>query len=314
MSEAVLYKEAINQIDYTPTAAKAAGEVVELADGRAGVVATDLAAAEMGAAYTMGVFTVAKTATMVVLDGQKLYWDAANSKCKYTGDFYIGVAVEDAASAATTVKVALNAKQSARIRMGESSFDYKEIDGGSDGVLGVNVLPGNEVQLGFDAIAEAALAMIISRDSIAVTADWIFEAWVNVVDKGDHTDLVLSVGVANASHDTDMESATEFCLLHLDGGTLGLDVASDDGTTDVAAEDTTANCVEGTPFFLQIDGRAPAAILAYVNGVVDAGTTAKRLDNATGPLKAIAHLAKASNDTTADVRVRDMLIRTTRTA
>ena len=43
MAEAIVYKEAAHQEDYTPVTAKAAGEVIQLADGRAAFVATTLA-------------------------------------------------------------------------------------------------------------------------------------------------------------------------------------------------------------------------------------------------------------------------------
>ena len=109
MPEAEVRFEALDKVPFpAPTAAKVSGEVVQLADGRAGVIVADLAAAQAGAAYVRGIFSVAKTTSMVVIEGQRLYWDKTNSKCKYTGDFFLGVATEDAAAAATTVKVDLN--------------------------------------------------------------------------------------------------------------------------------------------------------------------------------------------------------------
>ncbi len=50
--------------------------------------------------------------------------------------------------------------------------------------------------------------------------------------------------------------------------------------------------------------------LVYINGVVDAGATAKVLSAAAGPLKVIAHMEKTSDDTSADVRVDFLRLRT----
>ena len=59
-----------------------------------------------------------------------------------------------------------------------------------------------------------------------------------------------------------------------------------------------------------MDARDLTDIQLYVDGVLVLGGSVFKLDAATGPIKALAHLEKTSNDTTADVRVGHMAIRT----
>lgn len=311
MAEATLYKEAINVVDYQPTTAKSSGEVVQLADGRAAVVETALAASGLGAALTVGIFKMAKTTSMVVLNGQKLYWDKANSKVKYFGDFYVGVAMEDALAADTLVKVAINVEQKPVIAMGKGQWAEEATDGeGVTEIAGASV----EQKLSFDAVAEIAQAALFSVDTIALDQLPIFEAWIAIYDIGDNAALDINFGVANASHATDFDSVTEACVFHLDGSALAIKAESDDGSTEVNATDTTKLAVDDAYTFFQIDMRNLADIQMYINGVLVLPGTTFKLDAATGPIKPIVHLEKTSDNTLADVRVREMNIRTLQTA
>ena len=80
--EAILYQEG-EALDYTPDAAVSGGEVRQLADGRAGVCPVDIASGALGAIQTCGVYTVAKTTSMVILDGGAVYWDHSANKAHY---------------------------------------------------------------------------------------------------------------------------------------------------------------------------------------------------------------------------------------
>ena len=309
MSEAALYKEGINLVDYTPSTAKTGGEVVQLADGRAGVVGTTLAAADTGVAYVMGIFTMLKTASVVILNGQKLYWVKSTGMVSYTGDFYVGVAVEDATAAATTVKVALNVEQVAVIQQGVGDWNKLETNGGFDQGLGVKDIGGGTTSLVFDATSEAATAALFSGDTIACDQKPIFESWCAIYDIGAGAELDISIGLANAGHATDFDSVTESAIIHLDGTALAILAESDDGTTEVAATDTTVASVDDTWFFLQIDARVLTDIQYYINGVNVLPATVFKLDKATGPLLAIAHIEKTTSTTLGDVRVNDMHVR-----
>ena len=314
MSEAALYKEGINLVDYTPSTAKTGGEVVQLADGRAGVVGTTLAAADTGVAYVMGIFTMLKTASVVILNGQKLYWVKSTGMVSYTGDFYVGVAVEDATAAATTVKVALNVEQVAVIQQGVGRWNKLETLGGLDQGVGVTDIGGGTTQLAFDAVVEIATAALFSEDTIALDQKPIFEGWVGVFDKGDDAALDINVGVANAHHATNFDSVTEQVSIHLDGNDATIFAESDDGTTEVAATTTAVESVDDTYFFLQIDMRVLTDIQMYINGVNVLPATVFALGDATGPILIVAEIEKSSNDTPADVRVKDLVLRTGITA
>jgi predicted RecA/RadA family phage recombinase len=67
MPEAIKYQDEDCVLDYTPDAAVSGGEVIQLKNGMAAVLPVDLASGVVGAAETEGVFTVTKTASMVIL-------------------------------------------------------------------------------------------------------------------------------------------------------------------------------------------------------------------------------------------------------
>lgn len=75
--------------------------------GNIGCVAAS--AADNGASfvgYTVGVFTLTKETSLSISAGDKLYWDTGNKKVDKTATNarLVGIAVENAGSAATTVK------------------------------------------------------------------------------------------------------------------------------------------------------------------------------------------------------------------
>src|SRR4051812_18220642 len=113
-------------LDYTPDAAVSSGEVRQMADGRAGFAVGDIASGIQGSMQVAGVVTLIKTATMVILDGGRVYWDHSANKAHYKKvndrDFYVGVAVGDATSASTSIKVALNVQQVNDIDLNRDAF------------------------------------------------------------------------------------------------------------------------------------------------------------------------------------------------
>ena len=310
MAEALYHCEG-ERVDYTPSAAVGAGEVLQLDDGRAAFATSDIAASEMGSLQVCGQAKLAKS-TEVYLKGQRVFWDVSASTATYTltagqQDFYVGFAAEDAATGDATVTVQLNAQPnySIDLRGGRDTWTTEATNG-----LGVASLVGGGVSATFDAVAEAAQAAIYSVQSFPASKGWIAEFHAAIFDIGDDAALDISIGVANGSHATDFDSVTESVVIHLDGAALDILAESDDGTTEVAATDTTVNAVDDTYFFVQIDGRDSTDVKFYINGArVLSGSTFKTAA-ATGPLKAILHIEKTSNDTTADVRVKDFTVRT----
>lgn len=313
--EAAFYQNG-ETLDYTAVAACSAGQVVEVSDGRAGVVVTDLAAAEVGAARVCGVFEVIKTASQVWLDGAPIWWDhsADAATCipplvAADKDFYIGTAQGDVVAATTLGKVRLNVQPSYLIDMHR--------DGGDTAVVLTSGTPyiynrGGSLEAGFSATAEAQKLDWLSKRSFALGSKWILEAVFEVVTNADADVADLSIGVANATHASDADSITESAFFHLDmGGSLNILAESDDGTTEVAATDTTVDFAVGTPVHVAIDGRDPTDCLFYVNGVEVLNATANLGDIqlATGPLKALFHLEKSSNDSPGVVQLDQLTVR-----
>jgi predicted RecA/RadA family phage recombinase len=98
-------------IDYTPTTAKTAGDVV-VQNGLLGVVKTDIAANALGSLTTEGVFrfTKATSAGNAMAVGQMVYYDTVNDRV--TTDPALGLAAGKVVAAAalsdTTVDVTIN--------------------------------------------------------------------------------------------------------------------------------------------------------------------------------------------------------------
>lgn len=307
----------------TAAAAVATGEVHQLADGRAAVY-TGLDAAATNDRInlcTEGQFTVTKTASVVITDGQPVYWDHSANSATYAPasdrDFFLGTAVDDAASADTTLVVNLNVWPQYKIDIMRGRTEDETLSVIVKTVVGsttvevphLEMRPGAAVMI-LGGTAEAQKVDILSQQGWAVGSNWIVEGGFNIVDDGGATAIDFNVGVANATHASDADSIAESCFLHLDGNTLDLFAESDDGTTEVAATDTTTNIVLGTPVHFVIDGRDPADIQIYVNGVLQLTSTVFVLTAATGPLKLLAHLEKSSDDTTADYRINYLRVRT----
>ena len=320
MAEAILQKDAnANTYDVTAPEAMAAGEVFQLAFGGGGVTAglVGFASGDPSTLIDAGKFTVAKTVSIVILDGDPLYWDrSANTatplKALAGSDFYLGVAVGDAASADTTVVVDLNV---------QPVYTVDAINGETDtavvltaGTPSITMQPGYANML-FSATAEAQKVDILTLHSVPVVSGsaipFIVEGRVAVYDIGDNAALDFNIGLANATHATSGDTITESVFLHLDGTSLNILAESDDGTTEVAATDTTVDAVDDTYFDFRFDCRDLSDIQIYINGVLVLPDSVFVLTDATGPIKLLAHLEKTSDDTPGEFHVSHLAIRTT---
>lgn len=305
MADAI-YQRARHETRKTAAAAIAAGEVHQLADGRAAVY-TGLAAAASGDRtnwVTEGKFKITKAASVVILDGAPIYWDhsanAATCVPQFADrDFFLGTADGDVAGSATTLVVNLNVRPQYIIDLNGG----QEGGGGGDTAIVLTagtpyaVNRGGMLELAFSATAEAQKADWLSRRSFPVSSNWIFEGLFEVVTDADADVADLSIGVANGTHASDFESVAEFVVFHLDNGAdLNIDCASDDGTTDVNPTDSTIDFAVGTPVHVVIDGRDPSDCQLYIDGILVLGSTTFTLAAATGPLRAVVHLEKSSND------------------
>lgn len=316
MAEATLYKDS-DVIDITaPTGGYTAGQVLLLPDGRAGYV-LGLASPSAGdrvAIQVSGLVTVAKTASIVILNGGEVKWDhSANSATIPTlvdsKDFILGVAVGDAASADTTMLVNLNVRSKGVINLQDSAFANARVYTAGFPRGGMQ---GGGYYAGFSATAEAQKEDLLSVQSFAISSNWIFEAIVNVLTAADADVVDVNVGVANATHASDADSITESMFVHLDSnGSLNILAESDDGTTEVAATDTTVDWVVGTPFHVAIDGRDPTDCQLYINGVNRLPASVFTFAAGTGPLKALFHVEKSANDSLFGVLLQKMEVRLT---
>lgn len=301
-------------------AAAAAGKIHQHGDGRATVMeGLNAAAANDDRAFTdEGIFTVPKTANMTFLEGQELWWDRSAGAAVYLPgsdrDFYLGTCVGGASYASTECSVNLNKKPTYYARLGEPGHEFlsttiKTVVGSTTVEVPHVEQLGSTSRFILGATAEAQKVDLLSKRRWAPGAKWIAEFIIDVIDDGDATAIDFSIGVANDTHDSDADSITESCFFHLDGNTLDLFAESDDGTTEVAATDTTVNIALGTPIHLMIDGSNLADLQLYVNGANVLPNSVFKLDLAAGPLGLLAHLEKSADDTTADYRIVEMKVR-----
>lgn len=309
MSEA-LFSQQGESIDWTPTAAVVGGEVIRLADGRAGFAPLAIAAGALGAVQVCGVAVVDKTASMVMLKGSKVYWDHSASAASLlfganTADIFLGTVLETAASAATTVKVILNVEPKYTLAL-QDGFTAVPIPSITANPAGHMFSVGNGVNAVFDLAVEAQKWDALSTRGVAVGTKGILHALVCVNTNGDDAAFDLNVGMANATHATDADSITESLFVHINGNDLNLYLESDDGTTEVAATDSTVDFVVGTPFLVQFDLTDNTDIQAYINGVNVLPSSVFKLNAATGPLKLLFHMEKTANDSPANVTVQDL--------
>ena len=317
MAEATLHQDDDSIRDYTADAALAAGEVLQLRDGRAGVIYGATSSGDAVGAQVEGQFKVAKAAGQVWLDGAPIWWDhSANAATCVPPlvagdrDFFLGSAVGDVASATTEGIVDLNKHPVYEIDA--------QRDGGDVAVVKTSGAPyiysiGGSIEAAFSATAEAQKLDWLSKRSFALGSNWILEAVVEVVTNADADVADLSIGVANATHASDADSITESAFFHFDlGADLNIDAESDDGTTEVAATDTTIDFAVGTPVHLVLDGRDPSNVKYYINGVEVLAATSNlgNIAAATGPLKALFHLEKSSNDSPGVVHLDVLRVRT----
>lgn len=313
-----------NDNTVTLAAALASGEVYQLPDGRAGVYAGQCALASGDPAQFIveGKHTVIKTATQVWIKGAPIWWDhSANSAtcipCMGAADrdFYLGTAVNDVASATTTGVVDLNVQPSYIIDLARDAFNTNIIKTvvGSTTVEVPHVEPrGAGIAMILGTTAEAQKVDLVSTRSFAIGSNWIVEGEVNIAVNSDNAAGDFNIGVGSGSHDTDFDAVAELATIQTDGNSLNINAQSDDGTTDIAPTDTTLDFVVGTPFSFAIDGRDVTNVKYYINGVEVLAATANlgNLTAAAGPLFAIAHLEKTSDDSPGTYIVNALRVRT----
>lgn len=293
-------------------AAVPSGKLWQLADGEAAYYqGLDAAAVDDFAAFrTEGIVEIPKTTGLAILDGQETWWDHSAAKAHIKSandrDFFAGSAVGDYASGDALMKVNLNRRPNYLIDLQREEFlgvIVKTVVGSTTVEVPHYRRFGGATSLFLGTTAEAQKLDLLSQKGFAVASKWIAEWEVNIIDDGAAAALDFNVGVANATHASDADAIAESCFIHTDGNVVDLLAESDDGTTEVPATDTTVNYALGTPFHVVMDGRDPADIQIYIDGVLVLGSTVFTLAAATGPLKLLAHLEKSADATPGDFRI-----------
>lgn len=306
MAEATYYQDG-DTLDYTPDAAVLSGEVRQLADGRAAIAVTDIASGVKGAFRVSGVVKVAKTTSMVFLDGGRVYWDHSANKAHYKKvndrDFYIGVAVGDAASADTTMYVNLNVQQVADIDIHRDATLSVATGTKAFGGFDFPARRGGSSLMSITGTSEVQCIDILSVDKFDKNANAIAEIIFRLGTNGSTSDVDLNFGIANGTSTSDADAISEHVFFHIDGGSLVINTQSKDGTTTVAAATSgvsaTAASAVADRVECWIDTRDTANVKLYINGArVNSGSTFK-IDGATGPFGLLAHLEKATGTATA---------------
>jgi predicted RecA/RadA family phage recombinase len=311
-AEATLILSALEEVQIVSAAAYASGEVIQLADGRAGVVqGLNNSSGDPVDVLTLGAVELLKTASIVILEGGRVYWDHSANKAHYKKvndrDFYVGRAVSDSASTDTTVKVQLNVNPPDDLDLNRDPVNTVLV--GTPAALAVSFnyprrLGGANLMY-LSATSEAQKVDMITTDGFAKGAKAIVEFGFRVPVGGSGGASDYSIGVANATHASDADSIADSVFIHLDGGSTNIYAESDDGTTEVAATDTTVDFTAGITFAERVevwmDFRDPADVQIYVNGALVLGSTVFNVDAYAGPWYLLVHLEKSTGTETADL-------------
>lgn len=103
-----IYVHRGNAIDYTPDTDTPAGTVVGLGH-RVGITKFDIPAGTLGALSLVGVFDFVKDTATAISRFSKVYWSPVDRKVNVTatGNIFLGIALEEADAAATSIRVRL---------------------------------------------------------------------------------------------------------------------------------------------------------------------------------------------------------------
>lgn len=310
MPEASFYQDG-DTISFTSVNAVAAGEVLQVTGGRAGVAVDSCVAGGIVSCRIKNIHKLAKTADEVHLPGQRIYWDASASTATCVpsitaGDFFIGCCADDIAGSSATTSVDLNNDTLGTIDQRVDTFASLPVLTAGD-PRAYNV--GGGLRFTIDATSEAQKIDALSHKAVALAGDWIFFAHVNMeVASGSATDF--TVGMASGTDATDAQSIAELATIHIDGASANILVQSDDGTTDLAPVDSTYDWAAGVPFSVAIDGRDITNIKMYINGLLEAGAGTPALTAGAGPLKALVHVEKTTGTNVATMTVSNLKVTT----
>lgn len=157
-----------------------------------------------------------------------------------------------------------------------------------------------------NASNQAQKVDMLSYDGFATGANAIIRLIFNVISDGAGTVVDASLGIANATHATDADSITDSIFVHLNANDVNIYLESDDGTTEVAATDSTIDYTEGTPVEVWFDMRNPADVQIYINGVLALDGTTFNVNASAATWKLLAHVEKTAATDTYEINVNAM--------
>ena len=300
MPEAVFVRD-FDQTRITAAGAIGAGELIQLANGQAGYYDSGTAASSGdGIVFrTRDNVTLAKATGVKLLDGGRAYWDHSANNITFKPvndrDFYAGTIVGDSESGDSVCTVNLNAQQENIIDLTRDAWDTVLTGTQAVGGFGEWKLRGGARKTNITATNEAQKTDLLSQRGFSKDANAIIEFIFNVIDDGAGTVVDVSMGVANATHATDADSITESIFIHLNANDVNIYAESDDGSTEVAATDTTVDYTASTPVEVWMDMRNPADVQIYLDGVLVLGASTFNVNAATGPFKGLIHVEKTSS-------------------
>jgi len=303
-------------IEITPAVSLALGEVVQISDGRAGYAETSITAGDPGEVRVRGVARLTKTTSVVILSGGAVYWDYSANSATYKPvndqDFFVGVAVEDASTTSTQVDVDLNVEPRWTVDVARDPVLIVPVGTQGLNTMGVFRRGGSHTMI-LSATNEAQKLDILSVDGFSKDANAIVEFVFTVPSDGAGTVVDVSLGVANATHATDADSITESVFIHLDANNTNINAESDDGTTEVAATDTTKDYTEGAAVanrvYVWMDMRNPADVQIYVNAELVLAASVFNVNAAVGPFFLLAHVEKTASTDAYELSLHSMRAR-----
>lgn len=315
MSVESTFVQAGDTVTRTAVSAYSAYQVGQAPDGRAFAVrdSAGISAGAAGTLYMSGVFTLAKATGFVALAGLPAYWDASANNVTYKdagdADFLVGVFVDDALSAADTCSVALNVRPSPKIDLLRDPADDANVTGTQ--ALGGFLPPrrvGGKWQFKLSSTSEQQVVDLLSQTGFKASgASAVVRMVFNVVLDGATGNQDANLGIASASHASDADSIAQHLFCHLDGNSVNINFQSKDGTTTVAATDSTIDYTESGTVANRVevwfDLRNAADVQVYVNGSAVLTSTTFNVNAAASEWKALIHLEKASGAETYTLEV-----------
>lgn len=293
------------------------GELRQIANGHAAYMSAFASgvANENKNYYANNQVLITKPTGIVFLDGGKVFWDRSARTASYKAiddaDFYVGTCIGGAASDATTVGVNLNVEPRYTVDLARDGFVSVPVGTLALGGLGIESR-GGITRFVLDATSEAQKLDALSKNGFSTGSNAIVElAFTVELDGGSSVDA--SIGVASTTHATDADSIAQHLLVHMDGGSTAIFLQSKDGTTTVAATDSTKTYTTGTSGSVRkevwFDFSDPADVQIYVDAVNVLPATVFNVSAGASTWKLLAHIEKTSSTDTHKIDIDWLRVR-----